>query len=825
MKNDPLGFDPTAGDRPANPYLFGQALSEPPAFINREPELRRITTSVRADSGGVISLRGDFRIGKTSILRRFERLIQELPEEKRRDLGQRRIECHGFSCEQLSFGRKESIFAQLCSLLGTEAPPEIDAQVAALTTQLDAICPKAHPVFLIDEIGILPRISGAIPLVKMLRSLISQYPVHFVLAGPFHMLDPQMGWCEMENGGSHQELQQALRRLDQVTDKIQVGPFTIGSAIELIRLSENVYGARERSEEDDRTLELLDRLPEEMSQDDRDFLSKIEERGMIPDFEEICETAPAGERVSLRGLEEVILELAGTVPYVVQIVCAQLFDLLYEDPEKKLDEDELAQRLLYLARNPRRIYKGDTNESFLAGEGATLREDRLKSLKQKVYDQLADSYFEPLWSGLLDPEERAMLIERRRTEIRTSEVEWSSPALRLKERGYLRERGSRLWIFSTLFEEFIDRKHPPERQKTLGMLSLRLTEGGSGSIAEASVIPVRLGERVKELVESCAETAKDEPSWRQSQHFFELVAQLLALLAQVAIVAYTTRPDLQRPELNSSLRQRLCRNLSLGTQLEHLKRILSVDRTYSDDALHRLVRSLNRRRNVQSELPENLVGLIHSMQSSQRTHLSLMDFLDVCIQLRNLQSHPENRPSGMRAKESRRLTLKAIFGLHELVSLLNEETRGLTILGSVRIEDGGGDPTPGSIPLAAVFARDRGVTLATPERSDEQELPETPGELYAALVEGTQAGGGMIRLQNSSLVPLIVDGPTLRAELDETSSTILEDSVYILTGTLSGGGLRFAPLGNPGGDRIDIRRNHHEQPLIQRYDALFERLR
>jgi hypothetical protein len=805
MTFDPFTFDPPAGALAANPYLFGPPVVRPPQFVDRRPELRRLAESVRSGHGATILLRGDFRVGKSSILRRFEHGVRDAAEPGRRDARGRRIECHAFSCEQLTFGAGESILARLCSLLGGVPPDEPGRQGSELTALLDRCAgDDRHPVFLIDEVALLPQIQGAATLVKLLRMLVDQYPVHFVVAGPFALQDPRMGWPP---AASHPDLHHALDRLDQVTDTIQVGAFSVGSAVELIRLSESVHGTRSPGGGTDAPASAAGTCQE------------------ILGFVDVCASAPAGERVSLRGFEETVIELAGTIPYVLQATCSQLFHLLYEDPETRLDEEERAQRLLYLARTPRPVIHGDGSEGYVDGEGCVLREDRLKVLKQRVYDQLVDSYFEPLWNRLFDDAERGTLLDARDGRPADA-IGWNSPAFRLRQKGYLRERGARLWLFSSLFAEFVRGKRPrPLRATSAHVLSLRIADRDDEPLTEASVIPARFSERIAELARRCTEKTGDEASLQESQHFFELLAQLLALLSQVAVIAYTAQPHMHRPELNNSLRQRQRRNPTLGTQLEHLQRILGLEDRDADDMLHRLARCLVPRRDA-AELPAQVVGLIRRVTRSGNTRLSPMDFLEVCVRLRNLQGHPENRPAGTTAQAIRRMTLDAVAGLHELVELLSRETRGMTVLGLAAVDDksAAADAAAPTIPLATLFARRPWVAMARLEGQGDRTLSGTVGEMYTALVDAAPGGGERIRLQDSSLVPLIVDGATLRTAIGDSHAAVAADAVYVLAGT-PGGGLRFAPLGDPRGDRVEIRGNGAPHPLIERYEALFEQLR
>ncbi len=762
MSFNPFEDDSLFGDLQLNPYRSGEPIQEDSEFVGRQKELRRLASVTRVQSSGFLFLLGDFRIGKSSILNRLAKLVQTTPEAQRKDRSGNVIVTRFFTCEELAVSSARSIIERIAAILAEEISG--DPPTSGLEGVFDglrrAAASRRHFVFLIDEAGLLPSVAGSSELIRALPEMINSFPVHFILAGPFEFKTLQWDG-ETEQEKKLREI--SARKLARSMETIRVTDFSISDAVHLIRLSERLYG------------------PER----------------------------------SLRGFEEAILEISGTIPYVIQTACRELYDILYEDPETNLSPQAMEERSVYLEENPRQVIQDDPRNAYLDGERASLGEDRVNALQRRVYDQLAGGYFDQLWNYNLSEAERQILIKGR-VEVDVEKLPVTAPEHSLLDRGYLRQRGNRLWIFSTLFEQYIRVNHHRTEPAPPPLVWLTGVEGPEDE--NRGIVPPILTRYALHFQENQTSLGDRERSYQL------YLAHLLAFLSQLAISAYGAQPALHRPELNIELKQRRYRDATHGTRLGYLREILRADQLHDQDLLFDLKTCLFTPRKGE-ECPPGIRAFVHAVTDQRGTKISLLDFLDCCVRLRTLQVHAETK--AFLTHEMREdLLVSAWSGLMEFLGLLARETSGLAVveLGTV----GADDPSERKSARLHIAFRPRFGVSPEPAEADVDSRPVAgrlfPGELYPCRV-APAVGAGRTRqaLFGFSLFPHIVRGEQLSGLIGGSDAP--PEELYMVISAAKNR-LLYVPVGNPEGKRLEVRTNGSDRPHdpIRSYSSFFEEL-
>lgn len=159
----------------ANPFdPFHTVL--PPLFVGRESDLRRLEASLTDRNG--TSIVGDWRIGKSSLLRAWE--------QKARALGRVVVFVDGQGAEGAS------IEALVGKVLGRPAPGSADAAADALATWAATQPVGLEPVMLIDELdGLVPRIDPR--FFERLRQLLDRLVLAVATRRPVDLLYRELG--------------------------------------------------------------------------------------------------------------------------------------------------------------------------------------------------------------------------------------------------------------------------------------------------------------------------------------------------------------------------------------------------------------------------------------------------------------------------------------------------------------------------------------------------------------------------------------------------------------------------------------------------------
>lgn len=159
----------------ANPFdPFNPAL--PPRFFGREAELLRLEASLTDRNG--ISIVGDWRIGKSSLLRAWE--------QKARALGRTVVLLDGQGAEGAS------IAALVGKIIGRPAPESADAAADGLKAWVETQPTGLAPVLLIDELdGLVPSIDPR--FFERLREMLDRLALTVASRRPVDLLYRELG--------------------------------------------------------------------------------------------------------------------------------------------------------------------------------------------------------------------------------------------------------------------------------------------------------------------------------------------------------------------------------------------------------------------------------------------------------------------------------------------------------------------------------------------------------------------------------------------------------------------------------------------------------
>jgi calcineurin-like phosphoesterase family protein len=204
---------PQAATNPFNPY--DPVL--PPDFVGRKAELRALESSLLERHG--ISIVGDWRIGKTSLLRTWQRRAKEL--------GRDVVFLDGQGAEG------ESVAAFTKKILGKGESTTADAAANDLAAWAADHPPGLAPVLLIDELdGILERFDSR--FFDRLRELLGQIVVAVSSRRPVDLIYKDLGMTSP----FHNRLEMVqLGLLDEAAAKELSGasPYLSAEAIEMMR--------------------------------------------------------------------------------------------------------------------------------------------------------------------------------------------------------------------------------------------------------------------------------------------------------------------------------------------------------------------------------------------------------------------------------------------------------------------------------------------------------------------------------------------------------------------------------------------------------------
>jgi len=641
-------------DEPLNPYRAGEALSEAECFFNRIQEMQKLTRAIRVQTGGLIHLIGDYRTGKSSILLRFLDELEKLPDERCRDAKGRRIRGRYLTCETLAHDEAGSIFDRLRGLVASCAGPENEPSstrtgLSGLLETLERLRKaNAHAVLLIDEAGLLPRIGGAVGLLHVLPEITGTYPLHVVFASPFDL--KKLNWPEAE-GDEKAQREAAFDRLAMRIERIPVAAFAVKDAIDLIRFSERLYGAHR----------------------------------------------------SLRGFEEAILDVSGTIPYLIQTTCREIYDILFEIPETKLDGLDLERRMQWLnARvpgaesadgaeaplvNERRVIDQDPQDVYVDGEPYGLTDAQQNALVARVYEQLAQSYFRTVWMHIFSDVERKV-VSNLRPNLRREQIKLTDPERSLLDRGYLRVRGRRVWLFSSLFEEYLRSAQyrsapPPPPALPLQQIELVKPDGQTQAPDDvlarySGVVPLVLREHGARCRERSLDEAGRDKLGEAIQVYGSYLSHLLTFFAHLAMAAYGAQAGLQQPEFNTQLRKRRYTKTTIGARLGEIREILRLQRFHDHDILHALKLILLKNRGAE-EGASAMLRFFNRVEGKQKRTVNLLDFLTCAVAFRNDEVHLESKVM-LHLKERKERLQLVWAGVSELLDAVARESMQTAIV-------------------------------------------------------------------------------------------------------------------------------------------------
>jgi len=340
-----------------------------------------------------------------------------------------------------------------------------------------------------------------------------------------------------------------------------------------------------------------------------------------------------------------------------------------------------------------------------------------------------------------------------------------------------------------------------------------------GRGTNSGVVPSILNDSLAELLKGIESTHACD-----ADQFSDLLAHLLAFLSQIAIAAYAAQPSLHTPELNTLLRHRRFRNLTLGMRLEYIRSILRLERIHADDILFHLKSAMGKRRS-EEEFPRSMYSVvINAFQRKARSN-TFMDFLDACVRIRNWIAHRETRPVRVSDEALSDWIRSAFTGVSDFLETLREETQCLDIIEVLVAEEDDNDEVV--VPFHRNFGEEEETGRASIRKGGRGSLSIHAGCLYPVLLpeEGEKKGSDLFLLE-ISFFPLIVLGEALSRATQESNEEIQQDDLYVLMGA-SKNKLLFAPLTTSSGGRVEVGRASEPgmPPFVDSYNVMFEQLK
>lgn len=771
---------------PPNPYEYGLPVTDESGFTGRRTELRTILSKIRSKDGGVIFLRGDYRIGKSSIIRYAQDSIMAVDELKRTDVAGQLLVPFSFTAEELVGGGGRSVLEHLCSLLGLAVPPNTECSETVVILQkglADAAADGRHVVFFIDEVSLLPHCPDAEEFIQLMPGLVRRFPVHIILSGPRDFT--KLNWRNNygTQGGRKSSvnrndvLDQSLTKLEMMVTKVQVGALSIGEAVELIRLSERAEHGKE-----DLTY-------------------------------------------SLRGCEEIVLEMAGTIPYLIQIVCHSLFKVLFEYEETRLDKVTLENRLKavdseggsgYFSVNPRKVLRGDRADAEIEDEPWFVTEQQMSRLESEAYEQ-AKGYFDNVWDDLLTRGEKEIL-ENLQGGMEKRDWNVTDPIRSLLDRGYLRQRGDRIWSFSSLFTKHLRSRKSLSRWATIREITLEHDEDSVSETSNtASIIPDCYQLDAKEMCDLYGIQSDIESSEIAfcDQRFRTYLESILTFFSQMAVSLYSVQPDLHTAELNTALKQWRYRSLTNGSRFKVMRDILHLDGLNNKGVLYLLKSAMLRERSHGNLLVAiaNAIQLVKEQDVSPKT-VNIIEFLESCISWRNQLSHGAQPPDNVRIQFHQYVW--SAFG--EMLQVLSEETKDLAMINLVN------SCTLDSSVTEIEYRS--GWDLVSPVSKARQsggKAKRKPGTGYYPIRAAEDSKSAITKLLPLPLYPLIVSGELLSRYAPEDLA-IVKAETYMVTGA-SKTSLKYAAL-NMTSKEIIIKDGNDEDGAspVQLYNNKFSEM-